>query len=254
MSNSLGDAMKRTKLAVVLLAVWPLICKTQTFEAASIKPSKARDDSTSWYSRLGYLVMKNQPLRRLVAIAYGLNEDQVSGGPKWVDSDRFDIEARAAEPAKDPELLLMLQRLLAERFQVAVHRENTSGPGYALVQLKSGLRVRPDESEGKSKWNTHRGEIVAERITMTRLAESLTRLLGAPVVDMTGAPGAYTFNLEWTPEQQHTAGSHEAPATDPPAGPSLFDVLSQKLGLRLENRKVAIEKLVIDRADKPSEN
>jgi uncharacterized protein (TIGR03435 family) len=71
---------------------------------------------------------------------------------------------------------------------------------------------------------------------------------------MTGAPGAYTFSLEWTPEQQHTAGSHEGPTADPPAGPSLFDVLSQKLGLRLESRKVTIEKVVIDRAEKPSEN
>jgi uncharacterized protein (TIGR03435 family) len=73
------------------------------------------EEGTSWHSRLGYLVMKNQPLRRLVAIAYGFNEDQVSGGPKWTDSDRFDIEARAGGPAKDPELLLMLQPELCTR-------------------------------------------------------------------------------------------------------------------------------------------
>jgi uncharacterized protein (TIGR03435 family) len=230
------------------------VSDSQTFEAASIKPSKIHDEGTSWNTRLGYLVMKNQPVRRLVAIAYGFNDDQVSGGPKWIDSDRFDIEARAAGPAKDPELLLMLQHLLAERFQVAVHRETETAPGYALVPLKSGLKVRPDDTEGKSKWNVHRGEIVAERITMPRLAESLARLLAAPVVDMTGVTGAYTFNLEYTPEVQHPPGSHEGLALDAETGPSLFDILSQKLGLRLENRKLLRDRLVIDGVERPSEN
>jgi len=247
--------MRLTRFVGTLLAASACVtvCYPQNFEAASIKPSKVHEGGTSWHSRLGYLVMKNQPLRRLVAIAYGVNEDQVSGGPKWTDSDRFDIEARAAGPAKDPELLLMLQHLLAERFQLAVHRESIIVQGYALVPLKSGLKIRPDDTEGKSKWNSHRGEVVAERITMARLAESLGRVLGAPVVDATGLAGAYTFNLEWTPKVQQPAASREGLATDP-SGPSLFDVLAQKLGLRLENRKLPRDKLVIDNAEKPSEN
>src|SRR5262249_46279049 len=129
--------MKRTIPILMFAAVvLPMIGQPQSFDAASIKPSKSAEDGTSWHSRTGYLVMKNQPLRRLVAIAYGINEDQVSGGPKWVDSDRFDIEARAAGPARDPELLAMLQQLLAERFQVAVHRESGMAAGYVLVPIK----------------------------------------------------------------------------------------------------------------------
>jgi uncharacterized protein (TIGR03435 family) len=247
--------MKLTTFVRTLMAACTCvtICHPQNFEAASIKPSTVHEEGTSWHSRLGYLVMKNQPLRRLVAIAYGFNEDQVFGGPKWTDSDRFNLEARADGPAKDPELLLMLQHLLAERFQLGVHRESNIVQGYALVPLKSRLKIRQDDTEGKSKWNSHRGEVVAERITMARLAESLGRLLGAPVVDATGVAGAYTFNLEWTSEVQQPAASREGLATDP-AGPSLFDVLAQKLGLRLENRKLSRDKLVIDQAEKPSEN
>jgi uncharacterized protein (TIGR03435 family) len=85
--------------------------------------------------------MQNQTLQRLVAIAYGFNDEQrVLGGPKWVASDRFEVEARAVGPAKDPELLLMLQNLLAERFQLAVHRETKNGSGFSLAPVKGGLK------------------------------------------------------------------------------------------------------------------
>jgi uncharacterized protein (TIGR03435 family) len=189
--------------------------------------------------------MKNQPFRRLVAIAYRIPADRVKGGPKWVDDERFDIEARAGGPAKDPELMKMLQALLAERFQFASHRETANVSAYALTVLKSGLKLRPDEGEGPSRSNSSRGKLVAQRITLARLAEGLTRIVGMPVVDMTNTAGAYSFTLEWSPET--------APP-DPPAGPSLFDVLPEKLGVKLENRKVAVETIVIDKAERPSEN
>src|SRR5437667_3966413 len=83
------------------------------FDSVSIKPSNGPRESSSWYSRTSYIVMKNQSLRRLVGIAYSVPENRVAGGPKWSDSDGFDIEGRAAGPAKDPELLLMLRRMLS---------------------------------------------------------------------------------------------------------------------------------------------
>ena len=148
----------------------------------------------------------------------------------------------------------MLQSLLPGRFQVAVHRDTRNAPGYALMPIKNGLKIRPDDTGGKSVWNSSRGKIVAQRITMARLAESLTRLLGTPVVDMTSATGVYTFTLEWTPEHQHSGGAPDGHAPEATAGPSLFDVLPEKLGLRLENRKLTLENLVIDKAERPSEN
>src|SRR5690349_2672329 len=101
---------------VALSCLLPAIVAAQTvsFEAAAIKPSKAENESSSWHTRVGYLVMKNQSLRRLVAIAFEVPDDRVTGGPKWAESERFDIEARAGGPAKNAELLAMLRTLLAE--------------------------------------------------------------------------------------------------------------------------------------------
>jgi uncharacterized protein (TIGR03435 family) len=246
--------LKRIGAVLYLAAASLAFSQPAAFDAASIKPNKTGTDSSSWNSRLGYMVMKNQTLQRLVAIAYGFSDEQrVLGGPKWVASDRFDIEARAVGPAKDPELLLMLQNLLAERFQLAVHRETKHGPGFSLALIKGGLKIHRDESEGKSKWNSRRGKIIAERVSMAKVAESLTGLLGAPVVDSTDAKGRYSFTLEWTPDTPHTSGPDGAmPAA--PSGPSLEDVLGSQLGLKLENKKLPIEVIVIDKAGKPTEN
>jgi uncharacterized protein (TIGR03435 family) len=156
-------------------------------------------------------------------------------------------------PAKDPELLLTLQNLLAERFHLAIHRETRNGSGFSLALVKGGLKIHPDETEGKQVWNTRRGKIVTERVSVARVAESLTALLGAPVVDMTGAKGRYSFTLEWTPDPPHTAGPDSTSAAAP-GGPSLEDVLASQLGLKLENKKLPIDAIVIDKADKPTEN
>jgi uncharacterized protein (TIGR03435 family) len=240
----------------LLFATAQLVAQTAapSFEAASIKPSNAKDDTSSWNSRLGYLVMRNQTLNALIRIAYDMEADQVTGGPKWLDTDRFDVEAKAAGPAKDPELLTMLQTVLAERFQLKFHRETKLVPGYAMVLAKGGLKVHPVEANGKQRMNWGKGRLTAERASMKRLAETLSRMLGSPVVDTTGIPGEFSFQLEWTPENSPSPSLAGAIPADAPIGPSLFTVLQQDLGLRLEPRKAPIDVLVIDRAEKPSEN
>lgn len=248
--------MQRNILALGLVPLtwlWAQTTSRPAFEAASIKLSKTGGDSSSWNSHLGYLVMKNQTLQKLVAISYGITDEQrVSGGPKWIGTDRFDIEARAAGPAKDPELLLMLQSLLAERFQLAIHHETKHGLGFALVPLRGGIKVHPDETEGKQLWNSSRGKIVAQRISMVKFAEALTRMVGAPVSDETGVKSLCTFTLEWTPDTPNSAGADRPPGGM--AGPSLDDVLAEQLGLKLSNRKMPIDVVVIDGAEKPSAN
>lgn len=246
--------MAKRIAALLFWAAIPAFPQSPAFDAASIKPSKVGTDSSSWNSHLGYLIMKNQSLQRLVAIAYGFNDDQrVLGGPKWVASDRFDIEARAVGPAKDPELLQMLQNLLAERFHLTVHRETKSGPGFALTPIKGGIKIQPDETEGKQVWNSRRGSIVAQRVSMPRLAESLSRLVGAPVVDKTDVKGVYSFTLEWTPDSQNRPGPDGAPV-GASGGLSLDEVLAHQLGMKLENTKMPVEVIVIDKAEKPAEN
>jgi uncharacterized protein (TIGR03435 family) len=245
--------MKAVLCILFFSAHWFSQAATPAFEVASIKPSQAKDDSSSWNSRPGYLVMRNQTLRDCVRIAYQLKADEVSGGPKWLDWDRFDIEAKAAGPAKDPELLAMLQTLLTERFQLQLHRRTKLVPGYALAVAKSGLKIRAVEPSGPQRMNWGKGRLLAERASMGRFAEALSRMLGAPVVDTTGVSGEFSFKLEWTPESSQQASPGTLPA-EIPSGPSLFTVLQQDLGLRLEPRKAPIDILMIDNAEKPTEN
>jgi uncharacterized protein (TIGR03435 family) len=93
-----------------------------------------------------------------------------------------------------------------------------------------------------------------QRISMPKLADSLARQLGTPVVDMTDIKGRFSFTLEWAPENPRPAATPDGVLPEAPAGPSLFTVLAQELGLKLESKKLPIEMIVIDKAEKPTEN
>ena len=175
--------------------------------------------------------------------AYALGPNQIAGGPAWLDSDRFEILAKAEQPVdNDLVLMRMLQTLLAERFQLMVHRETRTIPALVLEVAKNGPKL--EKAEGKeASTNNGRGLIDARTITMRRFAEVLSRQMDLPVIDGTGLPGAFDLKLEWAP-----------PNAKPDSGPSVFAALQEQLGLRLESRKMPIEILVIDRAEKPSEN
>src|SRR5271163_4625974 len=111
------------------------------FEAATIKPSKAQPGRSSTHTRTGMTVLTGKTLKGLICSAYDVKDFQVSGGPKWLDDDRYDINAKAEGAANGRQLDAMLQTLLADRFQLAIHREQKLGPTYALVLVKSGLKI-----------------------------------------------------------------------------------------------------------------
>ena len=224
----------------------PLNAKLE-FEVATVKPASPDATSSGTDSDPGLLRIQNQPLRALMRVAYDVNEVQVTGGPKWVESARFDIEGRANGPAGDPQLKLMLQSLLAERFQLKFHRETRTVNGYALVAAKGGVKMEAAEGAGSSSQG-RRGLIEGKGYRMKQFAERLSRLLQAPVEDATGTTGGYNFTLKWAAETL---------SANPPAdadGPTIFTALQEQLGLRLESRKVSMEMLVIDTVEKPTEN
>jgi uncharacterized protein (TIGR03435 family) len=238
-------------MAMLCFASFPAQSVAQTaapsFDAASIKPSRSNDEGSSWHSRPGYLVMKNQTLNACIQIAYGLKADQVTGGPKWLDSDRFDIESRATTPAKDPELLTMLQTLLAERFQLKIHRDSKLVSGYDLVVVKKGLKIRPVDGNGPRRMNWGKGQVLAESVSMASFAGALARMLGAPVQDKTGLSGEFGFKFDWSPESQHSHA--DAGPADLPSGRSLFTAVQEELGLALNPTKAQIEIVVVDKAE-----
>ncbi|MGA3238278.1 MAG: TIGR03435 family protein [Bryobacteraceae bacterium] len=258
--------MRRAILAVTILqVVLPVVlCLGQTparppaFEVASVKVSKAPPGSDSSKGTLGSLTMRNMTLRACIGMAYNLKEFQVLGGPKWLDSDRYDIDAKPAGAAQALERMAMLQTLLAERFQLALHRETKTSPGYALVVSKAGLKMHAVEP-GQSNLSTHNSSMTAEKASMASLAGNLSRRSGFPVDDATGVKGVFDFKLELPPRDNRTepAGGDTpgAGASDPASfATSLSHALEDQLGLKLDARKIQQEVLVIDRAEKPPEN
>jgi uncharacterized protein (TIGR03435 family) len=227
------------------------------FEAASIKPSKAEPNSGSGIpTSKGRISAYNVTLKRCIRGAYDVPESQIFG-PKWTDEDRYDIEAKAAGPAGDHELMKMLQSLLSERFKLTFHHETRELPGYALVAGKTGIKAKrsqPDtESRTNARTNARGGEIDAEACTMHQLALKLSESVHLPVADLTAVEGTFDFKLEWTPDEMRARPPGAAPA-DLASGPSLFEALQEQLGLKLQPRKVPTEVLVIDHAEKASEN
>lgn len=227
------------------------------FEVASVRPSgaDATNGSSSINTRTGRLTMTNATLRQCIVAAYRVKDYQLSGGPGWLNSDRYDIVAKADEGVKDDVLMPMLQTLLAERFQLAIHRETKMFQAYVLEVARNGPKLEKAEPEGGSNTNSSRNgtgqRTITAQTTMSRFAETLSRTLERPVVDRTGLDGRFNLKLEWT-DSARPSGDGATPESV--LGPSIFTAIQQQLGLKLEGQKAPIEILVIDRAEKATEN
>jgi uncharacterized protein (TIGR03435 family) len=236
--------------ACVLAVAYGQPAVTQRFEVASVKPINADqlNGSSGGKSSRGRLTISNVTLKRCIMGAYGVGPNQILGEPDWLDSDHFEIVAKAEEPVGDSILMAMLQTLLAERFKLSIHRETKAIQALVLELAKNGPKLEKS-ADGESTTNSGRGLINARNTTMDRFAEVLSRQMDLPVVNRTGLEGVFNLKLEWTPESSK-------PVKDGAAmeGPSIFTAIQQQLGLRLRSQKAPVEILAIDHAEKPSEN
>jgi uncharacterized protein (TIGR03435 family) len=137
-------------------------------------------------------------LRKLIAQAYRVKDFQLSG-PDWLNSEIYDIVATMPPTTSTDQVLSMMQNLLADRFQLALHRETREVPMYALAVGKGGLKIKGGEF-GHSSTSGSPGHLTAQKKHMAKLADSLASQLGSPVTDMTGMKGFFDFTLEWTPD------------------------------------------------------
>jgi len=264
-----------------LLATAGVLCLAQdhsgtpVFEVASVKPSSSTAQGSS--VRLtpgGRLVAQNATLQLLVTTAYQIRDFQLIGGPSWVRSERFDIEAKPSGNPNADQVSEMLQVLLADRFHLAAHRETKELPVYRLLQAKGEPKLSPSR-EGSCTpmvppplhpdpatlrpcggFNLARNFLMGGGASVEKLAASLSRVLGQTVLDRTGIEGSYDITLRWTPDDTQAFLS---PANPPEtkfddSGPSLFTAIQEQLGLRLEAGRGPVEVLVIDRAEHPSAN
>jgi uncharacterized protein (TIGR03435 family) len=192
----------------------------------------------------GRLTVDNETLKRCIYNAYGVGPNQVVGGPDWLSTDRFNIEAKPEQPVKDDSVAMaMLQTLLAERFKLVAHRETRTISAYVLEVLKNGPKLEKGDGGGASTGNG-RGRIEAKNSSMDHFAEVLSRQMELPVLNRTGLDGVFNLKLEWNPR-----------ITDPAAeGPSVFTAVQDQLGLRLRAQKTPVEVIVVDHAERPSQN
>jgi bla regulator protein BlaR1 len=253
------------------------------FDAAPVKPNRSGDTlhAPSMILPGGRFTATNNTLRALILNAYGIfaSPDLLSGGPAWIDSERFDIDAKAEAsviPANAPAKVLwektrlMLRTLLAERFKLSIRRETREMPVYELVVAKNGPRLNKADQDCDESATACHGfsggprQLLGAAVDMYDLASMLSRYSDRPVLDKTGVQGNFDIKLQWNPfaartqPAENVERSPEAEAREPSLDlgslPSLFNALEQQLGLRLESRKGPVEIYVIDHVERPSEN
>jgi uncharacterized protein (TIGR03435 family) len=235
------------------------------FEVASIR-ADPRIDVSIGKPPGGRLVARGIIIRFLIALAYDVKDFQVIGGPSWIGREQYSIDAKPGDSPKGPilslyltqrqkedeEFHLRIQSLLADRFQLKIHKETREEQVYSLVVVKNGPKFKEskfDDSapKGLPGLTMHPYDLIGTKVSLHYLAEELSRRLGRNVIDQTGLDGEYNFNLRWAPDV--------ADGDSVADGPSIFTALQEQMGLKLESSKVVpVKVLVIDQVERPSAN
>ena len=245
------------------------------FDAASLKPNASGAPGYSIGTLPGGgLRARNIHLKRLIAVAYAVTDFQIFGNVPWLESERYDLEAKAPGPADLPQLRLMLQSLLLDRFQLKIHREPKELSIYSLTPAKGaaggpGIIEAPEGDCaattspqaaaangtpcGIVNNNPTAGWIRGHRARISQLADRMTTMLGRTVVDKTGLSGIYDINLTWTPEPG-LDGSAPTPVNTDSSAPALPTALQQRLGVKLIAGKGQVEVIVIDSVARATAN
>jgi uncharacterized protein (TIGR03435 family) len=258
--------------------------KPLAFEAASIKPNASGD----WRRAMGpapggRFMATNVPARDLIAYAYGISQDSVSfrivGGPKWIDEDRFDVNANVTGTWTPQQMREMMRTLMADRFRLAAHAETREMPTYTLAVVPNRpLRLRRsvvDEAACQARREAIRrrepvspsvpgtppicgtgrtipGTITAVGGSTTSLASTLGQFVSRTVVDRTQLAGLFDFELKWTPDTIPQVPADAPPLNIDPNGPSIFTALQEQLGLKLDSARGPVDVVVIDRVERPT--
>ena len=276
--------MKKLVFAASLLAVVPLRAQTPAdsrpkpaFEVASIKPNVSGSDSASMRALPGgRITVTNNSLFNMIRNAYQLQRYQMTGGPDWIDKDRWDIVAKAEGDPSPQQMLPMVETLLIERFKLVAHREMRDVPIYVLVLAKTdgrlGSQLKPSSTDCQVWLAELRarggapppagspvrcgirfisGRVIGNAMRIADLARNLSGVAGRMVVDKTGLTGAYDFEMTFTPDPAPGDGRTPQSLSE---GGSLFTALQEQLGLKLEAQRGSIEFFVIDSAERPTED
>ena len=227
------------------------------FDVASIKPNKSGAQGGSSRFVGSSYIGENITLKRMIALAYSPIQE-FEGGPGWIDSEHYDVAAKAEGTATQEGLQLMLRSLLADRFKLVVRKQTRERPAYALSLARSDGKLGPNlrlaasecspggagKAKGKAPasgcFRLGNGSLTGRGGTTERLAAELN-ILGRLVVDRTGLKGIFDMDLQWTPDEEGTNAD-------------LFTAIREQLGLKLDATRAPVEVIVIDSTARPSEN
>lgn len=259
--------------AFALVALTPVALGAQSagtvFEVTSVKPNVSRGFPVGPEARPGgAFVSTNATLESIVRFAYDLPGYRVAGGPDWVRTDRFDIEARAGRDVSSGELRSMVQALLGDRFRLVVRREEREMPVYTLLLARNDTRPGPNlrqsaagcalpggPGETMQERRSPNGGVASRRTctSIAALASTLASELRAPVDDATALTGLWDYDLSFTGERRRNVDPAVA-AGDPNDAPALSTALQEQLGLRLDAGRGHVDVLVIESAAQPTAN
>jgi uncharacterized protein (TIGR03435 family) len=214
---------------------------TSTFEVATVKVNKEGGGSGMAPSP-GRLRVTNYTLRQLIEAAYHMPAGRVFGVTGWMDSERYDIDAKTPAASDFDNELLMLLPLIEERFHIRFHTETRRLRTLALVAAKGGAKLQPSKDGAQSQTSIRPTEIVGTKMSLGHLVSILSAQLNTSVTNETGLTGEYDIHLKFAREDSPAAAAGE---------PTIFAVLERDLGLKLEPRRGEVEVLVIDSAKKP---
>jgi len=250
-------------LSFSLLAQSPAGPKPPAFEVASIKRNTSANERPSLTINAGRVTIRNGPLRAIIRSAFGLQAFEVVGGPDWVDTDGWDVNAKAEPGAERQPTGPMMQSLLADRFKLVAHKETRDLPVYALVFARQDHAFGPKLHASSTDCQKEVGALIARtgrpaspdapplcgirsvsghiELNATRINPNFVRTLapitGRSVVDQTGLTGVFDAELVWSESE---------------TGPSLFTAIQEQLGLKLEAQRGPVDVLVIDHVARPT--
>ncbi|HKV49191.1 MAG TPA: TIGR03435 family protein [Candidatus Acidoferrales bacterium] len=259
---------------------------TPSFEVASIKrTSKPIAINPNSKGEPGHYVASDSSLKMLIEFAFNVRDFQVSGGSGWIDTEKFDVDAKLDDSMIEEQrnlpfeqvlaqMRLAMRSLLADRFGLKVHRQKKNLEAFALVVSKGGPKLgtavsqttapNRNQREGTvmiSMVNAGHLTLTAKEASLDRLASMLSYQFDRPVINQSGIKGTYTFTLQWTPDAGTGLGGRPIlpppePSQSPPdrSGASIFTAIHEQLGLKLESKRVPTDTIVVDRAHQPTPN
>lgn len=235
--------------------------RAQSFDVASVRPHDPANQTFVVHMPVaGHFTAEGAPVRLLLMLGYDVEESQIVGGPGWLATEKWDIDAKCDDRRHSAdETKAMLRHLLEERFSLRMHRETQQRSVYLLTVARNGPKFGPSN---KTVTNIRSGahSITIDRGNIARMTQVLATALGRPVIDRTGLTGLYDLSVVWDDAPIRDGGVPGA--SGPGAGDaapgdehgSIFTALEEQLGLQLKAGRAPVEVLVVDGAERPAAN